>query len=70
VVENRNAYKVLVANGQGKRPPGRLKQDWRTLICMLNQLDGWMWTAFTWLHIRTNGVSSFEHRFHNMTGIF
>jgi hypothetical protein len=42
MVENRNAYKVLVGNGEGKRPPGRLTQDWRILIWMLKKLDGWM----------------------------
>jgi hypothetical protein len=55
MVENRYAYKVLVGNGEGKRPFGRPKKDGRILKWILKKLDGWVWIGFTWLCIRTNG---------------
>jgi hypothetical protein len=46
ILENRNAYKVLIGNGEGKRSPGRPEKDCRILKWMLKKLDGWIWTEF------------------------
>jgi hypothetical protein len=50
--EARNAYKILVAKHEGKKPLGRLEDN----IRMDLGETGWgMWTGCMWLRIWTNG---------------
>jgi hypothetical protein len=49
--EKRNAYRLLVGNPEGKRPPeGQDVGGW-----ILERWDGVMWTGLFWLRIGTGG---------------
>jgi hypothetical protein len=53
----RNACRLLKAKHEGKSPLGRSRRRWCTILgSILERWDGVMWTAFSWLRIRTNGL--------------
>jgi hypothetical protein len=52
--EKRNAYRLLVAKPEGKRPLGRPRHWWADNIRMDIGEVGWgMWTGLVWLRIGT-----------------
>jgi hypothetical protein len=54
--ENRNAYRILVGKPEGKRPLGRPRPRWVTLLKrILERKDGMVWIGSIWLRIGTNG---------------
>jgi hypothetical protein len=53
--ENRNAYRVLVGNQEGKRTLGRTRRMGRILKWILKVID---WGGMDWIHLaqdRTTG---------------
>jgi hypothetical protein len=54
--EGRNVYRVLVGKPEGKRPLEIPRRRWEDGIKMVLKEIGWgVWSAFTWLRIRTVG---------------
>jgi hypothetical protein len=54
--ETRNAYRILVGKPEGKRPLGRPRPMWRTILeWILEGYDGMVWTGLIWLRIGTSG---------------
>jgi hypothetical protein len=54
--ENRNAYRILEGNSEGKRPLGRPRRKWIDNIKMdLVRQDGMAWIGLIWLRIWTSG---------------
>jgi hypothetical protein len=56
--EKRNAYRILVAKPEGKRPLGRPRCRWVDNIKMDLRVIGWDgvdWIGLTWLRIGTSG---------------
>jgi hypothetical protein len=54
--EKRNAYRILVGNPEGKRPLGRPRRRWGTILkWILERQDAMVWIGSIWLRIETNG---------------
>jgi hypothetical protein len=53
--ENKNAYRLLVGNPEGRRPLGRPRCSWVDNIEMDLGEDGVVWTGLVWLRIGTSG---------------
>jgi hypothetical protein len=54
--EKRNAYRILVENPEGKKPLGRPRRKWVTILkLILERLDGMVGIGLIWLRIGTNG---------------
>jgi hypothetical protein len=55
--EKRNAYWILVAKPEGKRPLGKPRHRWVDNIKMdlREREDGMMWIGLIWLRIGTSG---------------
>jgi hypothetical protein len=55
--EKINAYRLLVAKAEGKRPLGRPRRvgGWIILVLILERWDGVMWIGLVWLRIGTGG---------------
>jgi hypothetical protein len=56
--ETRNAYRILVAKTEGKRPLARPRRRWVNNIKMDHREIGWggmVWTGSKWLRIGTSG---------------
>jgi hypothetical protein len=54
--KKRNAYRLLVAKPEGKRPLGRPRRRWVDNIrWILKRWDGVMWTGLVWLRIGIGG---------------
>jgi hypothetical protein len=48
----RNSYKILVKKPGWKRPLGRHRHRWGTILkWMLKKQEGILWTGFMWLNI-------------------
>jgi hypothetical protein len=53
---NRNAYRILVGNPEGKRPLGRPSRRWvNSIKWILDREDVVVWTGSIWLRIGTSG---------------
>jgi hypothetical protein len=53
MVEQRNAYRLLVEKPEGKRPLGRPRGGWIILGWILVRWDGVMCSGLVWLGIGT-----------------
>jgi hypothetical protein len=54
--EKSNTYRLFVGKPEGKRPLGRPRQYWWTILgFILERWDGVMWTGLVWLRIGTGG---------------
>jgi hypothetical protein len=51
--KNKNAYRILVGNPEGKRPLGRSRRRWEDNIKVDLREIGWC--GIDWLKIGTNG---------------
>jgi hypothetical protein len=55
-LEKLNAYRILVGKPKGKRPLGRPRRKWGTILkWILERYDGMVWTGSIWLRIGTSG---------------
>jgi hypothetical protein len=56
IAEKRNAYSILMEKPEGRRPLGRPRRAWWTLlIWILKKQNGKAWTGLIWLRITTSG---------------
>jgi hypothetical protein len=56
IAEKRNTYRIFMGKPEGRRPLGRPRRAWWTiLICILKKQNGNAWTGLIWLGIRTSG---------------
>jgi hypothetical protein len=54
--ETRNAYRILVGKPEGKRPLGRPRRRWWTVLkWILERWDGMVWSESNWLRIGDSG---------------
>jgi hypothetical protein len=54
--ERRGAYRLLVKNSKGRRPPGRPKHKWENNIKMdLQEVEWGTWIGLIWLRVGTGG---------------
>jgi hypothetical protein len=54
--EERKVYKVLVAEPEGKRTPGRQRRRWENGIRMDLREIGWgVWIGFEWFRVGIGG---------------
>jgi hypothetical protein len=52
--EKRNAYRILVAIPEGKRPLGRPRRSWVENIKMDVRYDRMVWIGLIWLRVGTS----------------
>jgi hypothetical protein len=54
--EKQNAYRILVGKPEGKRPLGRPRRRWWTILKWILEIyDGMEWIGWIWLRIGTSG---------------
>jgi hypothetical protein len=53
--EKRNVYRILVGKPEGKRPVGRPRLRWWTILKLMLKRQRWnVWTGFIWSRIGTS----------------